>query len=53
MSVEYVPCDGRCIKCNTKELTVRTVESSDGAFEDYQYKCEACGYTWWVDGIDS
>jgi hypothetical protein len=27
-------------------------ESSDGAYEDYQFKCEA-GHTWWVDGIDS
>lgn len=30
----------------------RCWESSDGAFEDYQYRC-AHGHTWWIDGIDS
>jgi len=30
----------------------RVWESSDGAYEDEQYRC-ANGHTWWVDGIDS
>ena len=38
------PCDAA--------VKVRKWESSDGAYEDYQYRC-AAGHTWWVDGIDS
>jgi hypothetical protein len=33
-------------------VQVRTWESSDGGYEDYQFRC-AKGHTWWVDGIDS
>lgn len=38
------PCDAK--------VEYRLWESSDGAYEDWQYRCEA-GHTWWVDGIDS
>ena len=37
--------------CGAK-VQYRSWESSDGAYEDYQYRCEA-GHTWWIDGIDS
>lgn len=37
--------------CGAK-VEVRCWESSDGAYEDYQYRC-ANGHTWWIDGIDS
>jgi len=30
----------------------RVWESSDGAYEDVQYRC-ANGHTWWIDGIDA
>ena len=30
-----------------------TWESSDGGYEDYQYRCLGGGHTWWIDGIDS
>jgi hypothetical protein len=30
----------------------RAWESSDGAYEDYQYRCSD-GHVWWIDGIDS
>ena len=30
----------------------RLWESSDGAYEDHQYRC-ANGHTWWIDGPDS
>jgi hypothetical protein len=33
-------------------VRVRTWESHDGAYEDYQYRC-AAGHEWWIDGIDS
>ena len=42
----------RCPKCRKKAVKYREYESSDGAYEDYQYKCQLCGYTWWVDGPD-
>jgi hypothetical protein len=34
-------------------LRYRIWESHDGAYDDYQFRCETCGRTWWVDGIDS
>lgn len=40
--------DGVC-GCKVK---YRSWESSDGAYEDYQYRCEN-GHVWWIDGIDS
>ena len=39
--------DIACRKC------MRKWESSCGGYEDYQYRCAACGHAWWVDGIDS
>lgn len=41
-----------CRKCGG-HVEGRVWESSDGAYEDYQYRCVDCRYTWWVDGIDS
>jgi hypothetical protein len=43
-AVEGKPCG--------ESMKVRTWESSDGAFEDYQYRC-AVGHVMWIDGIDS
>jgi len=37
--------------CGAK-VQVRAWESTDGSYEDYQYRC-AVGHTWWIDGIDS
>lgn len=46
--------DIQCRKCACKgTVSMRVWESSDGAFEDYKFKCAACGHVWWVDGIDS
>lgn len=44
---------GTCRKCESAEVVMRTWESSCGGWEDYHYRCLACGYSWWVDGIDS
>lgn len=38
-------------RCGAK-VQVRTWESHDGGYEDYQYRC-ASGHVWWIDGIDS
>jgi hypothetical protein len=44
-----------CPKCKERNVRVRTWESNDGAYEDYQFQCFAltCGHAWWVDGPDS
>lgn len=42
-----------CRQCPATAVEYRTWESSDGAYEDYQYRCRRCGATWWVDGIDA
>lgn len=47
------PVDVACRKCGrTGAVTVRTWESSDGAYEDEKYTCE-CGHYWWVEGADA
>ena len=51
---QFKPCDDtRCRKCGSTRVGYRTWESSDGAYEDYNYKCYDCGASWWIDGIDS
>jgi len=40
-----------CKKCGSPHIWVQTAED-DEEHEDYHYRCEACNYTWWVDGID-
>lgn len=42
-----------CPKCKREHVEVRSVESPDGGHEDYQYRCNDCNYSWWIDGIDS
>lgn len=50
----FNPCTGtKCRKCESEKVSYRVWESSDGAYEDYNYKCRDCGHSWWVDGIDS
>lgn len=43
----------KCRSCKGQNVTCRTWESSDGAYEDYRYDCADCGFFWWIDGIDS
>lgn len=46
--------DRKCTKCgHTGQVTCSVHESSDGAYEDWRYTCQACGHVWWIDGIDS
>jgi hypothetical protein len=42
-----------CRRCGRGPVKCQTWESQCGGYEDYQYTCPACGYVWWVDGIDS
>lgn len=46
------PSKKPCPKCNGA-LHYITWESSCGGYEDYQYECDDCGYTFWVEGPDS
>lgn len=50
---EWVPSTFRCRHqdCDAT-VKVRAWDSSDGAYTDYQYRCEN-GHVWWIDGIDS
>ncbi len=47
------PVDQPCRTCGKNTMTVRVWESSDGAYEDCQYKCTSCGHGYWVEGPDS
>lgn len=49
---EWQPESDPCHRCGGR-VEYRMWESHDGAYEDYQYRCTDCGFTWWVDGIDS
>ena len=42
-----------CHKCGKKEVKYEEWESSCGGYEDYHYQCDACGYSWWVEGPDA
>ena len=50
---EWTPILTPCRHCQRSAVRVRTWESHDGGYEDYQFRCGECGETWWVDGIDS
>lgn len=41
-----------CPKCDSLEYYVYFWEDDYG-HEDEKYKCNDCGYTHWIDGIDS
>lgn len=45
--------DFKCPECKTSHIYFRLWESDDGAFEDYQYRCQTCRYEWWVEGPDA
>lgn len=45
--------DMTCHKCQGHQVAERKWESHDGAFEDYQYRCNDCGHKWWVEGSDA
>jgi hypothetical protein len=34
-------------------VEMREWESHDGAYTDFQFRCNGGGHVWWVDGIDS
>lgn len=42
-----------CRKCRGGPVREQAWESTCGGYEDYKYTCQACGFVWWVDGIDS
>ena len=49
-----VPGDYRCRHCNeVGRVEFREWESSCGGYEDYHYRCTACGDDWWVEGADA
>lgn len=43
----------KCRKCGGKNIEYREWESSCGGYDDTQYSCKDCGYSWWVESSDS
>jgi transcription elongation factor Elf1 len=56
MSTEWkqVPLESnfKCRQCGSDDIEYRIVESSDGAYDDYNYHCRSCNRQWWVEGSD-
>jgi RecJ-like exonuclease len=49
-----VDSDVPCRKCKVAgQIERRSWESSCGGFDDDQYRCKACGGTWWIEGPDA
>lgn len=44
--------DTCCRVCAHSPTKYRVVTSSDEAYDDVEYYCEKCGYSWWIDGSD-
>jgi hypothetical protein len=42
-----------CRKCAKHKVEVRVWDSHCGGYTDMQFKCTACGHTWWVEGPDA
>lgn len=43
-----------CRKCGAAgQIEYREWESSCGGYEDYHYRCGACGNDWWIEGADA
>jgi transposase-like protein len=45
--------DFKCNRCQSDAVEYREWESSDGAHEDFHYRCNGCGRSWWVEGADA
>lgn len=41
-----------CIACKSDDIWYYTWESSDGAYEDYHYRCNTCNKQWWIESSD-
>ena len=52
MTDKWESTSQKCPKCGLDNVMCRTVTSSDGAYDDDEYKCSDCNYHWWVDGDD-
>lgn len=42
--------DWPCRKCGAKDLEMTP---DDDVFEDYHFRCNVCGHSWWEEGADS
>jgi hypothetical protein len=40
-------------QCGSKNVKYREWDSSCGGYTDYNYCCQDCGYSWWIDGPDA
>lgn len=45
--------EGACRNCGGNEGTYYRIIEDDEGHEDFQYYCDSCETTWYIDGIDS
>jgi DNA-directed RNA polymerase subunit M/transcription elongation factor TFIIS len=50
---EWQSVGGKCRRCGAEDQVVFKVRETDSGHSDDEYHCQACGATWFVDGIDS
>ena len=48
----YTMTDWPCKKCGSIHVAERCDESSDGAYEDWHFRCLDCGHDWWEESSD-
>ena len=49
----YSPVDDwPCKTCKSLNVVERRVESSDGAYDDWHFRCLDCGWSWWEESSD-
>ena len=45
--------DRKCSQCGSQSVKYREWDFLCGGYTDYNYCCQDCGYSWWIDGIDA
>lgn len=49
---QVLDSDKPCPDCGGS-VKIKVWDSSDEAFTDYHYICQACPKNWWIDGPDA
>ncbi len=50
--IEWIAANDTVCRVCSNPVDYRIKESSDEAYQDIQYRCPKCGYSWWIDGSD-
>ncbi len=49
---DWKPAETTKCMCGSRNVKYR-ISDDDECHDDAEYKCNECGKTWWIDGIDS